>query len=153
MTRRKRRRYDDKFKVNAVLTYEANPNYVFVAKKLGIPESTLRSWVNTKLYQDKMPQGAGLDAEVYDEKKIDLVTAIIDEVWGILGEMPVARAEASFRELGTVLGILVDKKQLLSGEPTERSAIVYDIEWDDNVPNTGTPAPWSANGAAKRVKV
>lgn len=114
----KRKRYTDDFRAGAVLMYEANPNFVEVANHLKIPESTLRSWVNRAQQLDKEPSRSGVVAEVYDKKKIDFAAAIDAEMAAILNEMQYKREEAFYNQLGTVFGILFDKKQLLSGGPT-----------------------------------
>jgi hypothetical protein len=41
--------------------------------------------------------------------------------------MPDARQDADYRALTTALGIMVDKLQLLTGEPTERVDMVSRI--------------------------
>jgi len=118
----KRNNYTDVFRSGAVLQWEANPNYLLVASNLGIPESTLRSWVNRKLALDKQPQGAELDAVVYDENKIDFIATIDNEIKHIFGEMDLKRQDAPYRDLGVVYGILQDKRQLLTGGPTENQS-------------------------------
>ena len=115
----KRKRYTDEFRASAVLMYEATPNFVQVANHLKMPEATLRSWVNRKRAIDKMPQGAETDVEIYDETKIDFVQMIDSEMVEIFKEMKFKRDTAEYRELGIVYGILQDKKQLLTGGPTE----------------------------------
>ena len=115
----KHKRYDDKFRASAVLMWEATPNFVQVAKRLKMPEATLRSWVNRKQALDKDPQRADIVAELYDETKIDFVGMIDTEIAAIFKEMEFKRDTAHYRELGIVFGILQDKKQLLTGGPTE----------------------------------
>ena len=85
-----------------------------VAAHLGVPLSTLRGWF---LDTHNPPP-----AEVRNEKKGDLVALLKSEADAILGDMPNAREFANYRELGTVLGIVIDKLQLLEGRPTERVA-------------------------------
>lgn len=87
-----------------------------VAKHLGVPRSTLRGWHTA---QNNPPP-----SEIRREKRGDLAALIESELDSIFDEMPNARQDASYRDLATAAGILIDKKQLLSGEPTERAEIV-----------------------------
>jgi transposase len=46
MSQRKVRRYDKEFKINAInLCLSSNKGYVEISKDLGVPTSTLHSWV------------------------------------------------------------------------------------------------------------
>ena len=125
----KRKRYTDQDRASAVLMWEANPNFVRVAKHLNIPESTLRSWVNRKQALDKDPQRADIVAELYDETKIDFVGMIDTEIAAIFKEMEFKRDTAHYKELGIVFGILQDKKQLLTGGPTENINQQHVLKW------------------------
>ena len=125
----KRKRYTDQDRASAVLMYEANPNFVRVAKHLRMPEATLRSWVNRKQELDKNPQGADLDVEVYDKNKIDFVGLINAEMLAIFKEMKGKRDTAEYKELGIVFAILQDKKQLLTGGPTENINQQHVLKW------------------------
>jgi hypothetical protein len=133
LSKRKYNQYTDKFKAGAVLTWEANPNFVAVAKHLSIPEATLRSWVNKHQNNGKRPAAAELDVEIYDGKKIDFVQAIENELYGIHQEMKCKREGADYRELAVAFGILHDKRQLLTGGATEnvnnRMLIQYVNDW------------------------
>lgn len=111
--------------------WEANPNFVQVARHLGMPEATLRSWVNKHQALEKNPQRSELVAEVYDEKKIDFVRAIEEELYGIHQEMKYKREGAEYRELAVAFGILHDKRQLLTGGPTENVNQNILMKWAD----------------------
>jgi transposase-like protein len=113
----KRKRYDDKFRASAVVILEAagypevKGALVRVANNLGVPHATLSRWINQK--RNPAPP------ELVQEKKVDLKELLEKEINGILGDMPSARVDASYRDLGVVAGILFDKLQLLKGKPTE----------------------------------
>lgn len=117
-----RKRYTDKFRANAVVMLEAQgyPDrkgaLAAVSNHLRVPPSTLAGWF--KSYRNPPP------TEVRDEKKGDLVDWIQDELIAIFGDMPDARQDASYRDLATAAGILIDKKQLLTGKPTERTEVI-----------------------------
>ena len=87
-----------------------------VAGHLSVPESTLRGWFSGA--HNPPP------AKVRAKKKLDLVQAIRDELAGIFTAMPGRRGEATYRELATAVGILTDKLQLLTGQPTWRGEII-----------------------------
>lgn len=118
----RRRRYDDKFRANSVVTLEAagypdrDGALTMVANHLGIPRETLRRWAIEK--NNPAPP------ELVTEKKAELIDLYESELRSIFGEMPNARVSATYKDLGTVAGILTDKLQLLSGKPTWRGEIV-----------------------------
>jgi transposase-like protein len=113
----KRKRYDDKFRANAVLLLEAAgyPDKIGaltqVSNNLKVPKRTLSRWYNKE--QNPPPDN------LVTEKKAELKDLLKREIEGALGDMPNARQDASYRDLGTVTGILIDKLQLLTGKPTE----------------------------------
>ena len=123
---RKRRRYDDKFRTNAVLMLEAagypgqKGALARVANNLRMPPSTLQGWANG--HHNPPP------TELRCEKKADVIEFIKQEIPHIFRELGDARQDASYRELMVGLGILVDKWQLLAGEPTERKEITGSID-------------------------
>ena len=114
----KRTRYTDDFRTSAVLYLEAAgyPNVpgalTTVSNRLDVPARTLSRWFNG---ESNPPP----DKDV-TKKRVDLVQMLRDEVTAALSEMNHARSEASYRDLGVVIGIAIDKLQLLSGQPTER---------------------------------
>ena len=115
---RKRNRYDDKFRASAVIMLEAagypdkKGALAAVAKNLDVPAPTLHRWIREK---NNPPP-----SDVVNEKRMDLKEMLKAEINGALGEMPNARIDASYRDLGTVAAILIDKLQLLEGKATER---------------------------------
>lgn len=86
------------------------------AQVLDVPISTLRDWYVT------LPDPAL--SELRTKKTFDLQTAIRAELEGIFKTMPNARPTAAYRELATAAGILIDKLQILNGQPTWRVEIV-----------------------------
>ena len=115
---RARKRYDDKFRASAVVMLEAagypdrKGALSQVGRNLGVPISTLRGWYNAT--RNPAP------AELRNEKRMSLAEMLKAEINGALGEMPNARQDAGYRDLGTVAAILIDKLQLLEGKATER---------------------------------
>lgn len=117
-----KRRYDDEDRASAVLMLEAagypdkKGAMSQVAKQLAVSRSTLRGWATGT--SNPPP------AKVRHEKKIVLVSAIQEELAEIFPTMAGKRQDASYRELVTAAGILIDKLQLLSGKPTWRGEII-----------------------------
>src|SRR5690606_16049037 len=85
---------------------------VEVSKHIGVPHPTLSRWYNAQ----RNPQ----PNEVVQEKRLELIDLVKNELDASFRAMPAVRGEASYRDLGTVAGILADKKQLLEGKATER---------------------------------
>lgn len=130
MAKRKRTRYTDEFRASAVLMLEAagyptqEGALSRVARQLQVPAMTLSRWF--KGTNNPPPNN------LVNEKRIDLVQALRNEANAAVTEMAQARENASYRDLGTVLGILIDKLQLLDGKPTERIETVQ--TWLDELP-------------------
>ena len=119
----KRKRYDDEFRTSAVLMLEAAgyPGHEGALSRVaghlgGVPLSTLRGW----FHGTRNPP----PAQLRNEKRLDLREAIREELAGIFPAMAEKRQDATYRELATAAGILIDKDQLLGGHPTWRGEIV-----------------------------
>lgn len=118
----KKRRYDDEFRTSAVLMLEAQGypsregSLSNVSKHLGVPRSTLQGWFNGT--RNPVPP------DMRHEKRLNLLEELAD----LLGLTILAARntvdEANFREQVTGIGILVDKIQLLSGQPTWRGEVI-----------------------------
>ncbi len=125
----KQPRYDDKFRAGAIALLEAAgwPDTLGAmtrtATHLKIPTRTLSRWAHGE--NNPAPD------ELVIEKKLDLTDALRGEIDAALGAMGTVRADASYRDLGTVVGILTDKLQLLTGEPTENNRTRIIIEYAD----------------------
>lgn len=134
-------RYTDVFRASAVLMLEAagytgngggrKGALMTVAKELKMPHSTLRGWY----LREKNPP----PAELKREKKIDFVVALEQELGHILNEMGIKRQDATYSQLATAAGIFFDKRQLLTGGPTENidQRIVKFVFSDENDRNRG----------------
>lgn len=129
-----RKTYTDKARANAVLMLEAagykgdretnTPGALArVSKHLGIPVPTLSRWFR----QVNNPP----PTELVTEKRLDLLELIEGELQAIFQEMPTARPDADYRTLGTVAGILADKRQLLSGGATQNQDIHIRFNWNN----------------------
>lgn len=110
-------RYDDKFRASAIVMLQAagwperDGALSQVARHLDVPLTTLHRWASG---ESNPPP-----SELVNEKRLELDELLDREIEAALGAMKVARADASYRDLGTVFGILVDKKQLLNDRPTQ----------------------------------
>ncbi|MEL6525883.1 MAG: hypothetical protein AAFQ07_09255 [Chloroflexota bacterium] len=109
-------KYDDKFRASAVVMLEATGypdkegGLSQVSRNLGVPRTTLRRWF---LKKSNPPP-----SEIVHEKRSDFATAIRKELYGIIEDLPIARSEASYKDMTTAFGILIDKLQLLENKPT-----------------------------------
>lgn len=123
-------RWTDDERASAILMLQAagypgrNGALTQVANNLGIPATTLRRWY---LGLNNPPP-----AESVKKKRLDLRQALKDEIQAALTEMGSARIDASYRDLGTVLGILFDKLQLLNGDSTANTNQRIIIEYVDD---------------------
>lgn len=113
----KRVSYTDEDKAAALAMLDANDgNVKGTADSLGIPESTLRSWKNDR----GTPRNI---AELRDKNRGELSDRIFNLTHLVLDNLPEKLDEASAKDLFVSLGILVDKLQLLKGQPTNHSRV------------------------------
>jgi transposase-like protein len=123
--RRTKRTYDDQFRASAVVMLKAQgyPKMKgalhIVASHLKVPDRTLSRWFNGE--QNPPPD------QLVSEKTFDMREAIQAELASIVKDMPTARADASYSQLGTVFGILFDKARLLDNLPTEIVRVIPDL--------------------------
>lgn len=134
----KRPKYDDKFRANAVVLLEAagypdKPGALnMTAKRLGVHDRTLSRWAR----QENNPP----PSELVTEKKGELADLLRAEIRNALGAMDEARPDASYRDLATSIGIMTDKLQLLTGEPTDNNRTRIVIEYADTDADTAPSA-------------
>lgn len=118
----KRKSYDDKFRASAVVMLEAagyplqKGALTHVAEHLHVPAMTLSRWF--KGTRNPAPN------EVVTEKRIDLLDKLRALAHTLADAIPDKIEDANLQQSGTVLGIVLDKVQLLEGKATER--IEYD---------------------------
>lgn len=112
-----RRRYSDEEKAAALAALDANGgNVALTSQQLDIPDSTLRSWSN----------GRGTNhaiADLRDEKRRELTEELRDIAYALVGALPSKIHDASLRDTGVTLGVVLDKLQLLEGHATTRSEL------------------------------
>jgi hypothetical protein len=101
--------------------YAECENAAQTARKVGVPESTVRKYVKT---DDEF-------AEVRAEKRTALIGTIAEELAEVqrlyLAHLkePEVIAGTSAKDSIIVIGTAVDKEQLITGKPTERSEHVH----------------------------
>lgn len=67
------------------------------------------------------------------KKTEDFRVLLRREIEAALHEAPTAREFATYKDLITSVGIMLDKLQLLDGKPTERQEHVIQVKWaNDN---------------------
>ena len=129
MAKRKRKRYDDKFRASAVVMLQAagypdkKGALAKTAQHLKVPNTTLRGWYTEA--HNPAP------SELRTEKEADLTELLRAELQAAFAEASKARPDATWRDLMTGVGIMVDKLQLLENKPTERTDNTIRIVTDE----------------------
>ena len=112
------RRYTRKQKVSAVMAAAASSTLA-AAEAAGIPESTIRYWL-------EKPEFANLRDKTREEAAEGWQVVLHLAQERIVALIPTMAAE----DIMILAGIATDKGQLLSGGPTSRAATVTE-GWDD----------------------
>ena len=110
-------RYTDKDKEAAIgfMTNNFNhqtgyPNWTMAHKKTKISKPTLQRWWNER--------NSDSTSHIRDLKKEEFIDKAWAEILAGLQAMANKRDSANYKEVATSVGILIDKVQLLKGEPT-----------------------------------
>lgn len=120
-------RYSDDFRASAILMLRANgyPErrgaLMETANHLGISHQLLGRWFRHE--SNPPPQ------KIVQIKMTDIVEMLRLEVARAIQALPEALPDADYLDIGKVMGIMIDKLQLLSGEATER--IAYELSDSD----------------------
>lgn len=115
--KRKRTRYDDKFRASAVVMLEAagypgkDGALTQTANHLKVPINTLKGWFTAE--RNPPP------AELRNEKKRELAIELKSIAYKLAGAMVSKIEEATLQQTAVSLGIVIDKMQLLTGQPTD----------------------------------
>ncbi len=115
----KRKRYDDEFRAGAVLMLQAagypekEGSLTAVSKNTKVPLSTLSRWFRGT--SNPPPSNIVNNKKGTILEKLDVLTHMILDSFDLD-----TVTDAQLRERMTSLGIVIDKGQLLRGEPTER---------------------------------
>lgn len=118
-------RYSDEERAAGLAALEANGgNIRKTARETGIPKSTLIAW------RDSTPSPPD---EIRTQKRTELKDLIRSELDGIFAEMGVKRESASYKDLATAAGILLDKDALLNGDATSRVDVNLSTLTDDEL--------------------
>ena len=116
------KKYSDEEKEKAYLMYATSGSYAEVSKALGIPESTIATWI-----ADKKNSEPDEFEELRSKKKedfIDKASEIIDLAFDRLKKkLNNGDSDIAVNHLTTVIGTLYDKRALARGESTERTTV------------------------------
>lgn len=136
--RRKKRggrpsKHSHEYKVSALVLLEAlDGNVKRTARELGIPESTLRQWLDDPDL---------ITAQERARKTVDLIDAterLIDDLAGGMRRI-VRRGDANLRDAAIAFGIAVDKLEMLRRLPQAAGgdAVTHEgvIQWDRITPD------------------
>lgn len=110
--RSKRRSYSDQEKEHAIAVYVTTGNLSRTSRETGVPISTLRGWL-AEQPPEKVKEAREEAQAEFVRKAWEGVTAHVEH----LTERSVI-AETSARDSATIVGILIDKIQLVTGRPT-----------------------------------
>lgn len=108
----KKRPWTDQDKEHAIAVYVTCGNLSKTSRQTGVPISTLRGWL------------AEQPPEKVKEAREDAQVAFVKQAWSAVGEYvdhlrnSVTMKTATARDSATIVGILIDKIQLVTGQPT-----------------------------------
>lgn len=120
-------RYSDDYRASAILMLRASgyPErrgaLMEVANHLGISHQVLGRWFRRE--SNPPPQ------KIVQIKKGDIVSMLKQQLVQAINALPDALPDADYFDIGRVVGILIDKMQLLDGEATER--VVHELSDSD----------------------
>ena len=110
-------KYTDEQKAEALVLLDANNgNMKKTAAMLGIPRATLQTWA----------KGSTITPEIEaqrQEKRIKLADRLLDIAHLLVDAIPEKIKSANLQSSTIALGIVVEKAELLLGEPTARQEI------------------------------
>lgn len=114
-----RRRYTKRQKATTVIAAEM-ATVAAAAAAAGIPETTVRYWMDS-------PEFVALRAKTREDMAEEASTL----AHKVLGEISRRLDEFEPRDMAILFGVLVDKGQLLSGQPTSRHESITE-GWADH---------------------
>jgi transposase-like protein len=107
-----RREYSDADKATALAALDANGGNVYrTAKALSIPQSTLEGWAKSRGTNAAIPNLREHKKKALAEQLEEIAEKLAEAIPGKVGD-------ATLQQTATSLGIVVDKMQLLRGQPT-----------------------------------
>lgn len=121
--------YSDKEKMEAACAFAVTGNSRRTAELTKISEGTIRSWKTTEWWNDIQSRIIKEQDEELDTKLTKLIDKAVDEVNDRLGEGDyvynpkldkLIRKPVNAKDLAITSAVLVDKRQLLRGQPTAR---------------------------------
>ena len=129
--------YSDAQKLKAACTFAVTGNSRRVSEIVNVPEGTIRAWKTTEWWNEiqgriRMEQGDELDVKFTKaiDKAVEELNDRIEHGDYIYNarEDKLIRKPAGVRDMAVVTAQLIDKRQLLRGEPTSRTAKVSENE-------------------------
>ena len=121
--------YTDKEKMEAACAFAVTGNSRRVAELTKIPEGTIRAWKTTEWWNDLQSRIIREQDEELDTKLTKLIDKAVGEVNDRLEEGDyvynpkldkLIRKPVNAKDLAITSAVLVDKRQLLRGQPTSR---------------------------------
>jgi hypothetical protein len=111
-SRPKYKRYSDEEKSAALAQLQSSRRTIrSAAREMGIPRGTLQDWASGKKLGPTVAQQFGAVRDTMSARLEDIAYQIIDAI-------PAKIEEASLRDLGATLAVVIDRMRLLREEPT-----------------------------------
>jgi hypothetical protein len=139
---RNRKEYTDVEKAMFLLALEANGgNLSATHRETGVPISTLSRWNQGEAINGDVPK-------IGNEKRGDLVKFLRELAWQLAEAIPGKIEDATLAQTSTSMGIVIDKAQLLSGQPTDIIAIRESIQgaidnWIETMRSADSTREWT----------
>lgn len=122
--------YPEEKRIEAVTLYAATGHFGQTSELCGVPEHTIRAWRKMEWFHDLLREIRGENNEKLDSKFTEIVERSLDQIvdrvengdFALTRDGELVRKPMSGKDLSLVAAINVDKRQLLRGEPTSRSA-------------------------------
>ncbi len=114
----KKRQYSDNDKATFLAALDANGgNLSKTCRLLKIPRQTLQDWAAGRKISSDVPEMRQVKKEELAEKLEELAHALVEGIHRRVKD-GVLDPQVSLRDAATSLGIVIDKMQLLKGQPT-----------------------------------
>ena len=121
--------YPDTKKIECATLYAVTGNMKKVAELAGVPYSTIQSWRKTEWFNALLEEIRLENDQQLDAKMSGIIDKVMDEIKNRLFEGDVVvgkhgeliRKPVALRDLSIVMGINIDKRNLMRGKPTSRT--------------------------------